>query len=33
MTKGNLKAFFEANAGNMNSTQKIDPSTGVATKV
>lgn len=29
MTKHNLKAFFEANANNMNTTQKIDPSTGV----
>lgn len=29
MSKQNLKAFFEANAGNMNLTQKVDPATGI----
>ena len=33
MTKQHLKAFFEQNSEAMNTTQKIDPSTGIATRV
>lgn len=28
-SRENLKAFFEANAGNVNLSQKIDPNTGI----
>ena len=33
MSKQHLKQFFDENRENMSVSQKIDPSTGIATKI